>query len=196
MTIEQFLKSLQTPVCLSGGALGSDTAWGEAAKTLGHRVLHWSTPQHKSKLSEHELVCLTQSQLLKADPAVHRANQTLQRRFQHHSPIFANVFRRNWYQVAWTNSLYAIVNMDNNQKIDGGTAWAVQMYIDRFLYDKEDIATCQLFCYDQNRNIWLSWRNGWQGLNNLPKSPTGLWTGIGTRKLGKLGLDAIKKITV
>jgi hypothetical protein len=106
-----------------------------------------------------------------------------------------NLLRRNWYQVAWTNAVYAVGRIDERYRIDGGTAWAVQMYIDRFICDGEDPKTCRLYFFNEISRKWLKWENEWRVLEELPPMPSGLWTGIGTRKLTLDGQSAIEHVT-
>ena len=67
--------------CLSGGAIGSDLAWGVAAAAVGHGVIHFSFQGHQTLAPPEQVVRLTAEQLASADEPCRRANQTLRRRF-------------------------------------------------------------------------------------------------------------------
>lgn len=189
---QTFFRETDRSLCLSGGAKGSDVAWGNLAKMLGHWVIHWSFEDHKAHVTDIERLSLNAEQLRKANHFVLRANKTLLRKFPTRYDSTNNLLRRNWYQVAWTKSLYG-VGVFKNGDIDGGTAWAVQMYIDRFTVDRENIDECKLYFFDQIKGIWLTWKYEWKELQDRPPVPTGVWTGIGTRKLNENGSKQIKE---
>jgi hypothetical protein len=107
--------------------------------------------------------------------------------------IVNDLLRRNFYQVRWSDSVYAVsqFKIDGSLlKIDGGTAWACQMYVDRFIYDQEPMDLCNLYLYDQGSNKWYKWRREWSEIDR-PPTPTGIYAGIGSRKLTADGARAI-----
>ncbi|RYD65856.1 MAG: hypothetical protein EOP84_31585 [Verrucomicrobiaceae bacterium] len=71
----------EQPICVSGGADGSDQQWGMVAGTAGHQVFHFIFPGHHSTAPASELVVLSAEQLVEADPFLIRANKTLERTF-------------------------------------------------------------------------------------------------------------------
>lgn len=181
-------------ICFSGGADGADLQWGMVAGTKHFSVVHWSFDGHKSKAPEVEIVRLSQEQLDFADKYVLRANLTLKRRFPTSNQHTNNLLRRNWYQVMATNSLYAVGTFDKKGTVEGGTSWAVQMYIDRFLIDQEPINNCMLFFFDQKKQRWYQWNEIWRELPDKPPKPSGVWTGIGSRTLLDSGKQAIRDL--
>jgi hypothetical protein len=79
-------------------------------------------------------------------------------------------------------------------QVHGGTAWATQMYMDRFIVDGEPMENCKLYFYDQTLDQWMKWQGDWQVLNEQPPEPIGIWTGIGTRELSHTGKWAIRNV--
>lgn len=182
-------------VCLSGGADGADLQWGLQAGKAGHGVIHWSFSGHRSQAPEQELVRLTQEQLELADTAVARANISLKRRWPSSSIFTNNLLRRNWYQVKDTQSLYAVAEFSWDKGVSGGTAWAVQMYLDRFLIDGEPMEQCKVYVLDKNSLHWHTWDGTkWTNMLSRPPKPSGLWTGIGSRELSALARVEIRKL--
>lgn len=190
----------QTNLCLSGGAAGSDLQWGMCAGLLGHKVIHWSFDGHRTQAPEQEVVRLSAEQLAKADEAVAKAAKSLKRAVPN-KPWVKPLIQRNWYQVAWSNSIYAVCDYDTEtDQLKGGTAWAIQMYLDR------DIPhNCHIFA--QNVNTWMSWDDrfdGWfihvrdyddaKSLHVAVPQPSGIWAGVGTRDLNQNGKDAIRRL--
>jgi hypothetical protein len=184
--------------CLSGGADGSDLQFGMCAGALGHGVIHFSFRGHATAAPETEVVVLTELQLQAADARCRAANRTLRRRFPAKSPKITNLLRRNWYQVETAQSCYAVSTLDIENgptiplgsvfraKVAGGTAWAVQMFIDRHK------AMCPCYVFDQVVCHWFQWiGDGWQCIYEPPK-PAGIYAGIGARHLLPIGKLAIR----
>lgn len=181
-------------LCLSGGAKGADAQWGMTAGSAGHSVIHWSYEGHKAWAPEIEVVRLTKEQLEIADPYLHQANKTLKRVVPTWKPWLCNLLRRNYYQVAYTQSVYGVGEIGPDSLVKGGTSWAIQIYLDRFEHGGEDSAGIKLFFYDQTTSQWFAWLDSWQALPDQPPEPIGLWTGIGTRDLQENGKNAIRRL--
>mgnify|MGYP001200783110 CR=1 FL=1 len=172
-------------VCLSGGADGADLQWGMCAGLLGHFVIHWGFDNMKSQAPEIEIARLSRETLSESDIFCLEASKSLGRKFPSTSQYVNDLLRRNYFQVRWAESLYA-VGIRRESKIAGGTAWAVEMYKNRFLFPEN------LYFFDQETNQWL------EGVNfkpiDSPPVPRGIWAGIGTRKLNDNGKMAIRKL--
>lgn len=180
--------------CLSGGAQGADYEWGKAAITAGHDLMHFNFSGHKSADPDHTIT-LKQTDLDTATSFLERANKSLERRLPFKKPFVFNLLKRNYFQVCSTERVYAISSIFSG-KVEGGTAWATQMYIDMLQNDEymHDYSTygCYVFC--QRKNVWFSWTpNEWTVIDAPPK-PHGVWTGIGSRKLTDQGRLAITSL--
>lgn len=176
-------------ICLSGGAAGADIAWGVAAKGRGHSVVHWSFVGHKASLTD-DVYILTEQQLKMADDSLTQANKSLKRWWPTNKPWIDNLLRRNYWQIVSCESVYAvsIFNKDKSLlKVNGGTAWALQMYVDRCLFEN---INPNMYLFEQNEEGWYSWKNRWEKIL-LPPIPSGIYAGIGTRQLSSNGLNAI-----
>jgi hypothetical protein len=183
----QVIPALDTEdVCLSGGADGADLAWGTSAAAYGHSVVHWTFRGHRSKASASQIVVLAPDQLLVADPYLEHANLTLKRRWPVANNFVASLLRRNYYQVAWSDSCYAISALDKNGLVKGGTAWATQMFT-----DMHPDGRCYVF--DQNSQQWYQWKGAWCPIIAPPR-PTGVYAGIGSRELNPDGERAIMEL--
>lgn len=176
-------------VCLSGGAIGADLAFGQLAKSLGHQTIHFSYAGHRTNADETEVVRLTEEQLTAADVHLNEANKSLHRSVPYKKPWIANLLRRNYYQVADSQRVYAVATLDSKDRVSGGTAWAVQMFIDLHGPD------CEVYLFDQSKDQWFRWmRTCWMGMVGAPPRPEGIWTGIGSRDLKPNGLAAIERL--
>jgi hypothetical protein len=170
--------------CLSGGANGADIQWGNSARKAGHIVIHWSFVGHNSRAPENELIRLTEEQLSKAEVSVILASKSLGK----HPPksfFPRNLIYRNFYQIATAERLYAIATIQDNI-VQGGTGWAVQMFIDRY-----PTLTAEAYVYCQVAEKWYKIESGtWEEIDQIPM-PHGTWAGIGSRNLTLSGCSAI-----
>lgn len=165
----------------SGGAIGSDYAWGYIGSFYGlepERVNHYfygrRTPYGNNPIST--------EQYLEGVEAVKKANETLKRvKYEDYLYLLA----RNWMQVKKSEAVYAIVEKFNNPIVIGGTGWAVQMAID---HNVEDI-----YIFHQGINTWLKYNYKTNLFDKIDYIPTlkKSFAGIGTRNLNPVGLQAI-----
>lgn len=186
-------------ICLSGGADGADLQWGMTAGQAGHMVVHWSFSGHRSKAPVAEVVVLTPEQLEAADEACKAASGGIARWFPPKSLFVRNLLRRNWYQVKDAERVYAVATLETDRApfngiVSGGTAWATQMFIDRFGGRR-----CECYVYDQKTEAWYQWaglsgETNWELLPDGPPKPYGVWAGIGSRDLLTCGKEAIRKL--
>lgn len=178
-------------VCMSGGAEGADHAWGLMALDRGHSLIHWSFGNHKSTTNTNTKI-LTADDLKQADPFLKIASKSLKRSWPSKSEYVNNLLRRNYYQVRSSQRIYAVAKLSNDSSllgISGGTAWACQMYVDRW-YTETNFKEIELYVFDQNTNKWMQWIEEWQEVSSLP-CPHGVYAGIGSREITDAGIEAI-----
>jgi len=175
-------------VCLSGGAEGADLQWGMCAGMAGHMVVHFSFAGHRTKAPAAEVVVLTPEQLDEADASCKAASVGIKRWFPPKSPFVKNLLRRNWFQVKDAERVYAVAKFEEGI-VTGGTAWAVQMFIDR-----HGGQACEAFVFDQETDMWFMWDgSNWVAIGP-PPVPHGVWAGIGSRDLLSNGKKAIRTL--
>lgn len=226
------LGRLSTMTCLSGGADGADRLFGEQAEKIGHQVVHWSFSNHKTPVPLEDRVLLSEEMLKEADPFLIEAGRKLKRRVPFKKPGIINLLRRNYFQVRYTDQVIAVGNLDPlvapiiqkdhfhswadttaNQEskilgiagstgIQGGTAWACQMYIDMCMNSAINSGTrhFSLTFFDQISERYYRWdfnRGAWE-IFPLSKSfpmvwhrSTRVYTGIGSRELTPWGKMSI-----
>lgn len=185
-------------ICLSGGARGSDLEWGKHAKAAGHKLIHYSFVGHRAEAREN-LHRLTPKQLLEADPYLVKAAPKLNKYYRSgrnpndYDSSTPNLLRRNWWQVKDAERVYAISTIKDGI-VQGGTAWAVQMFLDRHTLKNGEAAEC--YVYDQETKTWNIWSTpmGWVTLHSRLPRPYGRYAGIGTRDINSHGLKAISEI--
>lgn len=166
----------------SGGAVGSDTIWGEIGEQFGVTSKHYYAEGYNTPKGN---TPLTKQQLSESDYHLLEANKKLNRRFPTNNEYVNNLLRRNWFQVRNSDAVYAIGEIEpKNGTVKGGTGWAVQMAID----NNKDV-----YVFDQSRLKWYRNRNNKWSETTTPKL-TPNFAGIGTREITQEGIQAIKNV--
>jgi hypothetical protein len=166
-------------VCFSGGAAGADRLFGLWAAENGHEEIHFSFEKHKVHVREETVIQLPTDLLTckEVREQLRKANRTLERSVPRFGYVY-NLLARNSYQISSTDRVYTIGKLISPSQLDGGTAWAVQMYLDRDDNDKEiyhyDIVDNKVYQYCNQTKQFIE-------VDSVPK-PHGKWTGIGTRR--------------
>ena len=186
-------KQLEGYVNHSGGAVGSDTYWGEVGAMYGVVSRHYwhgrRTPNGNTEVSIADFE--------EGKGKVLLANRTLNRRPDGYMDLLA----RNWMQVREADAIFAVGEFGTSRvscekaggayyPVGGGTGWAAQMAID---------AGKPLYFFDQVSGRWFHFTGkktytdtGWEILQEAP-ALTKNFAGIGTRKLNEKGRLAIRK---
>lgn len=176
-------------LCLSGGAEGADLQWGMCAGLLGHQVIHWSFEGHNTRAPIGEVVRLNDDQLAESADLIKLASVPL-KKHPPKQPFVKRLIQRNYFQIAWSDSVYAIAPIKDGV-VQGGTAWAVYMFLSR-----TDIDAPPVYVYDQTRTSWYLFDHetkDWEAIESPPQ-PRGIWAGIGTRDLDQNGKNAIRTL--
>lgn len=170
----------------SGGASGSDITWENIGEEYGVDTKSYTFPGHSSKSKEKYKVDTTQKMydevLKEADREYAKASRELKRNETNKTWI-RGLMLRNWFQVKYSDKVFAIGRISNN-KVEGGTGYAVQMAINN---DKPVVV------FDQNDNVWKEW----DGTKFVPvETPvlTKNFAGIGTREITPEGVQAIRDV--
>ena len=166
-------------VCFSGGAAGADRLFGMWASENGHEEIHFSFDKHKVHVKEETVIQLP-TELLTCTEVLNQlklANRTLGRSVPRFGYVY-NLLARNSYQIYCTERVYTIGELISPSQLDGGTAWAVQMYLDLDGDNKEiyhyDIMDKKVYQYCNKTRQFIE-------VDTVP-TPHGKWTGIGTRR--------------
>ena len=158
----------------SGGAIGSDSFWGEIGKKYGVVSKHY----YHGKKTYNGNVEITEEEFNEGKEHVLKANKTLHRKPDKYMDLLA----RNYCQVKYSDAIFAIGHISKGI-VDGGTGWAVQMAIDEGK---------TVYLFDQERNQWfLNENNEWSYYMEDSPVLTENFAGIGTRELKENGKKAI-----
>jgi hypothetical protein len=172
-----------TDICLSGGAKGADTLFGELALEAGHGLKHYIFQGHNSKCSH--TVKLSSELLFSARPYVIEANKILKRTYPGTNPYVNSVLERNFFQVLNSHCIYAIVY--DIKKIQG-TMWALVM--------GAQLGISDIYVFNSVDNSWYEYSlpDVWIKCSTAPPKPCYIYTGIGSRELTENGIAAARAL--
>ena len=193
MTSEELKNSLQglSNVCYSGGAEGADRLFGIWASENGFTEIHFSFKKHKYHVHKDSVLEIPDN-ILQEDFVIHKlktANKSLGRSIPKKGSYTYNLLARNSFQVLLTERVYCISTLESPTKVSGGTAWAVQMYLDE--YENPEI-----YGYDPIRHEAYKYCNikkEFIVVDTVP-APYGNWTGIGSRDAKELYMNEFKAL--
>ena len=183
-------------VCHSGGAKGSDYAWGVMAEKNGMKVRAywysektWALQGYNPQGMPHWGVEISDDDYKEGVEASEIANRTLNRMPPRSMKATTrHLIARNWFQVKNADAVYAVGSFLTPKIVDGGTGWAVQMAIDN---------RKPVYFYNQDELQWYKviYNGKDYRFDKIQAAPvlTKNFAGIGTRELSDEGLDAIKQ---
>jgi len=182
-----------TNILYSGGAEGADSIFALCAQHRGDEVYAFSFPGHKVELIGK--VELNDGDLELHLESIMTAAKGLKRSFSRTMPkhprfrFIRSLILRNAWQIMGndrgpTESVYAVspLNKFHNQVI-GGTAWAIEIAIRQM--------QIPVYVFDLKTEKWYVWVEDKFHSTQQPLPPTGIYTGIGSRNLTDVGIEAI-----
>ena len=186
-------------ILYSGGAQGADTIFAMCAKDRGDDVYHYSFEGHKCseiggrvRLDDGDLEKYTEELILAAKVLgkSYARKKPEHLRFQY----IRNLLARNAWQIFGhedfggpSTAVYAVAPLGINKRtVEGGTGWAVALACHQ--------TEIPVYVFDLKSNGWYLWVDDQFHTTQDPPSPSGTYTGIGSRKLTDVGIEAIGKL--
>ena len=167
----------------SGGAIGADITWEIIGRRFGLTEFnHYFIEGYKTTKGNASIKMTDELQKV-IDADLVKANKSLKRSYPTRNAYVNNLLRRNWFQVARSESVFAISKIENGL-VSGGTGWAVQMAIDKGI---------DVFCFCQLAKRWHKHVNGFWIVMETP-TLTENFAGIGTREINDDGIKAIEDV--
>ncbi len=168
---------------LSGGAGGTEAAFGECAEKWGLAELNFSFEGRETARSR-GIVELTAEELEEG----HVSPVYLQAHMHREYPDtedFTKLLQTIWHQVNTAGEVFAVGTLLPDKTMRGGTGWAVELARHQHK---------AVYVFDQERNNWFSWAdNDWTEVAE-PTISTRRFTGTGTRTLSDAGRKAIDEL--
>lgn len=167
---------------ISGGAKGSEDAFGRSAERWGVKEVHYSFAG-RPVARKRGVVLLTDAQLREGNVSERYLQEHMQRTYPN-TTLFRKVLQSIWHQVNTSNQVFVIGWLLDNGTVKGGTGWAAEL--------AKHLGK-PLFVYDQDKAQWFVWRDEWIA-EAAPTIRARRFTGTGTRDLTSGGLAAIEDL--
>lgn len=169
----------------SGGAPGTESAFGEVADFFGIREVNFSflghEPARQSGLRE-----LSDRELRQGDVSLAYVSKRMGRSFTQ-SPTFRRVLQTIWHQVNNSQQVLVIGTIQADGTVKGGTGWGAEL---ARVWNKP------VWVFDQEKRSWFRWdglEEKWV-VSTTPRLIAANFCGTGTRFLTEDGRAAIRAV--
>jgi len=168
-----------TVTLYSGGAHGSEAAFGAAAERYGLREVNFTFDGHVQARTRgaHPL---TERELAEGDVSLAYVSRRLRRSYSE-SALIRRVLQSLWHQVKNAEIVFIVGTIQEDGTVTGGTGWSVEL---ARMWSK------RLWVFDQEKDGWYRWA-GEEWLPGTPVIDTTSLCGTGTRYLVESGREAI-----
>lgn len=171
-------------ILFSGGAKGTEAAFGNAAESFGVEEVNFTFDGHRIERSR-GIRMLNHEELGNGDVSLSYISKLMNRRFTT-GPIFRKVLQSIWYQVNSGQEVYVVGEIQEDQTVKGGTGWGAEL---------AKICNKPLFVFDQKQDAWFKWEKlNWIKQGGVPEITHIHIAGTGTRNLEENGLKAINDL--
>ena len=168
---------------LSGGANGSEAAFGEAAERWGVAETNFSFPGRETA-RKRGVVELTEEELEHGGVSEAYIQAQLRRSFPK-TAMFQRLLKSIWHQVATSGEVFVIGEIQEDNTVKGGTGWGAELA--RHFHKP-------VYVFDQTKDGWFQWKDdAWIKVESLRIKST-RFTGTGTRFLSDSAREAITKL--
>ncbi|MES2638725.1 MAG: AAA family ATPase [Myxococcota bacterium] len=166
----------------SGGAHGSEAAFGEAAERWGVREVNFTFDGHVQARTRgaHPL---TEQELAAGEVSLAYVSRRLRRGYGEGTMI-RRVLQSLWHQVGAAQVVYVVGAIQEDGTVTGGTGWSVEL---ARMWNK------RLWVFDQEKDGWYRW-NGEDWVEGTPIIDAASICGTGTRYLSPVGKAAIEAL--
>ena len=166
-------------ILFSGGTAGAEAEFGAQAEGLGIDEVNFSFEGHQITRQRGRRL-LNETELLKGDMGLNYISEQMGRTYSQ-TPAFRRVLQSIWHQVSWSEQVFVVGEIQEDNTVVGGTGWAVEL---SRMWRKN------LWVYDQKQEAWFRWI-GEQWAPGVPVIEAGRFCGTGTRQLMPAGEKAI-----
>jgi len=163
----------------SGGATGTETAFGEQAARWGLSEVNFTFDGHKQLRTRGRKV-LDARELAAGDVSMLYVSHKLRRNWDK-TDLLKKVLQTQWHIVSHAHQLFVVGVIQEDDTVRGGTGWSVEL---ARRWRKP------VWVYDQIREDWFNW-NGESWVSGQPIIESTTIAGTGTRFLNEAGRKAI-----
>ena len=173
-------------ILFSGGAPGSEAAFGACAERYGVEEVNFTFEGHK--IDRHRGVrVLNHEELLAGDVSLEYVSRLMHRRYTE-GPMLRKVLQTLWYQVNNGQEIYVVGVIQDDDTVRGGTGWGAEF---------AKLCNKPLHVFDQDRDGWFRWTwSAWDACDakTAPVITHPHFTGTGTRTIRDNGTRAIEAL--
>lgn len=168
-------------ILFSGGAKGTEAAFGEIAESFGIEEVNFTFEGHRIERDRGKRV-LNHEELKNGDVSLEYVSKLLNRRYTT-GPTLRRVLQSIWYQINNGQEIYVVGEILDDNTVKGGTGWGAEF---------AKLCNKPLHVFDQKQDGWFHWTGGaWEKADD-PTISHIHFTGTGTRNLEANGRAAIQ----
>jgi hypothetical protein len=167
----------------SGGAHGSESAFGAAAEAYGVHEVTFTFAGHEP-LRNRGLRELSAEDLDLRDVSIQYVSRLMGRSYPSHTDelSFRRLLQSICWQIALGKEVFVVGEILPDDTVKGGTGWGAEF---------AKICNKPLFVFDQAQGAWFRWeQTRWAPVRAVTISREA-FTGTGTRSLNEIGRQAI-----
>lgn len=166
----------------SGGANGSEEAFGEIGERWGIQEVNFTFDGHKQARSRGRYT-LSPRELAAGDVSLVYVSRRLNRTYSE-GTLIRKVLQALWHMVSRSQQVFVIGQIQEDGTVVGGTGWSVEL---ARMWNKT------LWVFDQDQDAWFRW-DGEDWIPGRPSIESVHFTGTGTRYLKENGRAAIESL--
>lgn len=166
----------------SGGATGSEAAFGEVAAAHGVREVHFTFEGHRQARTQGART-LSARELEAGDVSLVYVSRRLNRTYSERG-LIRKVLQLLWHVVSRSQQVFVVGAIQDDGTVVGGTGWSVEL---ARMWKKD------LWVFDQDRDGWFTW-DGEAWVPGHAEIRAAQFCGTGTRYLEDNGRAAIEAL--
>ncbi len=177
------MRSTETFILYSGGAVGTEQCFGEQAEAYGLQEVNFSFEGHQIERSRGVRV-LTSEELALKDVSLTYVSRIMNRQYTH-APLFRKVLQSICWQISSGQEVFVVGEIMPDGTVKGGTGWGAEF---------AKICNKPLMVFDQAQNKWMKWaQDVWTDAGE-PCITASHFAATGTRFLAPRAKDAIEAL--
>jgi hypothetical protein len=154
--------------------------FGQCAEQWGLHEINFSFDGHEPARIKN-IIKLSGSELAQGEVSDAYLSAQMHRKYPA-TPLFRKVLQSIWHQVSTAGEVFVVGVIQSDATVRGGTGWSAELA-------KHWRKPVHVF--DQEKNLWFTWRDGAWAETALPVISHTRFTGTGTRFLTDQGRAAI-----
>lgn len=166
----------------SGGARGTEAAFGDIAARWGLREVNFTFDGHKQERTE-GAYRLSPRELEAGDVSLVYVSRRLNRTYNENG-LIRRVLQALWHMVSRSQQVFVVGAIQADGTVVGGTGWSVEL---GRMWSKD------LWVFDQDQDGWFNW-DGTNWIPGVPRIQSAYVAGTGTRYLDANGREAIEAL--